>query len=389
MRVRAILVLAVVCVSVVCIGSTVASNPGDIYQDNKVDWLDVKIIGDEWLSDGNTPADIDNSGDVNGVDFAILANNWGWVGPPNDMVYIPGGTFQMGDSFSEGPSNERPVHTVMLDSFYMSKYEATNGQYCQYLNSALGSSIYVSDGKVYGSGNNQPYCDTSTRSPYSQIDYNDMSGTFSVRTKPAVGGRDMSNDPMVQVSWCGSIAYCNWRSQQEGKELCYNLSTWTCDFNKKGYRLATEAEWEYAARGGLSGRRFPWGDTITHSQANYFSSSSNSYDISPTRDYHPIWNDGIHPYTSVVGSFQGNAFGLYDMAGNVWEWCNDWYSSTYYSTTPYPHVNPTGPTSGTRPILRGGGWASFASGCRVTVRNYYGVPDTRHLDDGFRVALNF
>jgi formylglycine-generating enzyme required for sulfatase activity len=294
-----------------------------------------------------------------------------------EMVYIPGGTFQMGDSFTEGWSHERPVHTVTVDSFYMGRYEVTNGQYCQYLNSALGSSIYVSGGVVYGSGNNQPYCDTSTSNSYIQISYS--GSVFSVRTK---GGRSMSNDPMVEVSWFGAAAYCNWRSQQEGKELCYNLSTWNCDFTKKGYRLPTEAEWEYAARGGLSSRRFPWGDTITHSQANYDSDSRYSYDISPTRGYHPTWNDGIYPFTSPVGSFAANNYGLYDMAGNVWEWCNDWYGA-YSSNT---QTNPTGPTSGSYRDLRGGGWYEFADSCRVAyrVRDY---PHCQAFGHGFRLAL--
>jgi formylglycine-generating enzyme required for sulfatase activity len=303
------------------------------------------------------------------------------------MVFVPGGSFQMGDSKGDGYSDEIPVHTVTLDSFYMGKYEVTNGQYCQYLNYALGSSIYVSSGEVYGSGNNQLYCDTSTRSSYSQIAYS--GGVFSVRTK---GGRNMSNDPMVQVSWYGSVAYCNWRSQQEGKEQCYNLSTWVCDFNKHGYRLATEAEWEYAARGGLSGKRFPWGDTISHSQANYKSYWSEGhpyypYDVSPTQGYHPTWNDGIMPYTSPVGSFSANGFGVYDMTGNVWEWCNDRYSSVYYSSSP-PN-NPTGPTSGIGCVLRSGSWIDVAPYCRVAYRGgYYHLP--YHLTSyyGFRVVLD-
>jgi formylglycine-generating enzyme required for sulfatase activity len=309
----------------------------------------------------------------------------GYTPTPPDMVYISGGSFQMGDSFSEGGSDERPVHMVTLDSFYMGKYEVTNAQYCAYLNSALGQGlITVTSGVVYkaGSGTSYPYCDTSTSSSYSQIAYS--GGVFSVRSK---GGRSMSNDPMVMVSWYGSVAYCNWRSQQEGKEQCYNLSTWACDFNKHGYRLATEAEWEYAARGGLSGKRFPWGDTITHSQANYYSSSSYSYDISPTRGYHPTWNDGINPYTSPVGSFSANGYGFYDMAGNVWEWCNDWYSGTYYSSSP-PN-NPTGPTSGSYRVLRGGGWCGGASYCCVAGRGGRGGPIAWYHYRGFRLSLDF
>ena len=334
----------------------------------------------------------------------ITANDGKTIVPP-DMVLIPGGTFQMGDSFGGGYPNERPVHTVTLDSFYIGKYEITNSQYCQFLNSTIGKSIYVSGGVVCGSGNNQPYFDTSTSSSYSQISYS--GGVFNVRTR---SGRDMSNDPMVMVSWYGAVAYCNWRSQQEGKEICYNLSTWACDFNKHGYRLPTEAEWEYAARGGLAGKRFPWGDDIYHTQANYFSSTSYTYDKGPTRGYHPLWNDGIYPlypYTSPVGFFDGtikykanynwpgsatsyqttsgaNNYGLYDMAGNVHEWCYDWYGD--YSSS--PQTNPTGPTSGDYRVVRYGCWDGTADSCRVARRSGY-WPDRRDYNVGFRVVLDF
>jgi formylglycine-generating enzyme required for sulfatase activity len=332
-----------------------------------------------------------------------------------EMVFIPAGSFQMGDSFSEGYSDELPAHMVTLDAFYMGKYEVTNAEYCAYLNSAVGQGlITVTNGIVYGSENDQPYCFTSSApngnpyyGEYSHVDYS--AGVFTVLTKDS---RNMFDDPIVMVTWYGAAAYCNWRSQQEGKEQCYNLSTWACNFNNKGYRLPTEAEWEYGARGGLSGKRFPWGDTISHFQANYYSSSAYSYDISPTRLYHPIWYDGIIPNTSPVGFFDGslrqkndfnwhasqssyqttsgaNGYGLYDMAGNVYEWCNDWYSSTYYSTTLYPHVNPTGPTSGTYRVLRGGGWYSFnAFRCRVAFR-IFDTPSNGISPNGFRLSLNF
>jgi sulfatase modifying factor 1 len=321
-------------------------------------------------------------------DLALMAAQWLTTDPciPNDMAYIPGGRFAMGDSLGEGWSDERPVHSVTLDSFYMGKFEVTNGQYCQYLNSAIGSTIYVSGGVVYGSGNNQPYCDTSTSISSSQIDYS--GGVFSVRSK---SGRSMFNDPMARVTWYGAVAYCNWRSQQDGKEQCYNLSTWDCDFNKKGYRLPTEAEWEYAARGGLAGRRFPWGDTISHGQANYYSYWEGGrpyylYDVSPTERYHPTWNDGVLPYTSPGGSFAANNYRLYDTAGNVWEWSNDWYSVTYYSWS--PTSNPTGPTSGSGRVLRGGSWDSYAYACRVAHRHDR-RPSLGYDTLGFRLVLGF
>ncbi len=270
------------------------------------------------------------------------------------MVYIPSGTFQMGNSFHpEGDWDEVPVHTVTLSSFWMSKYEITNGQYCGFLNSAYPAQIKEDGGIIYASsdsGNSYPYCFLS------QIDFS--GGVFTVRSK---GGRSMINDPVVQVSWYGAKAFCDYY----------------------GYRLPTEAQWEYAARGGYSGRRFPWGNTITHSQANYDSSSSQSYDISPTRGYHPTWNDGIYPYTSPVGSFAANGYGLHDMTGNVWEWCSDWIGS-YLSI---PQTNPTGPTTGSDRVRRGGDWRHVSYWARVANRGRRS-PDFTVNILGFRVCLD-
>ena len=216
--------------------------------------------------------------------------------------------------------------------------------------------------------------------------------TISNGKSRAKGGRNMSNDPLFRVSWYGTVAYCSWRSQQDAYELCYNLSTWTCDFNRKGYRLPTEAEWEYAARGGNYNPylRFPGGNTISHSQANYYSYWSGAhplyqYDISLTEGYHPAWSsDGIYPHTSPVGSFAANGYGFYDMAGNVWEWCNDRYGG--YSSD--PQTNPTGPTSGTYRVLRGGCWFRPTILCRVANR-YSDTPDPRsYYDYGFRLVLD-
>jgi sulfatase modifying factor 1 len=365
-----------------------ACPPADLTGDCIVDLADFAVISNQWL---NTQTNLDP-----------LISQW-LTGErlPGDMVIIPGGNFQMGDSKSEGDSDER-VHTVTVDSFAMGKYEITNGQYCAFLKSAYPSQLKVVSGVVYSTsdtGNSFPYCDTSPSSSYSQIAF--LNNTFSVRTK---SGRDMTNDPMVQVSWYGAVAYCNWRSQQAGKPTCYNdFVNWTCDFSKKGYRLATEAEWEYAARGGRSGSRFPWGDTISQTQANYYSHDY-SYDISPVKyQYHPLWSDGVYPYTSPVGFFDGalkyktqynwagsvtsyqtasgaNGYGLYDMAGNVWEWCHDWYGG--YSSG--SQTNPTGPGTGTYRIARGGSCGYVAFGCRVSDR-IYGLPGPGDL--GFRIVL--
>lgn len=344
---------------------------------------------------------------VNFIDYALMANQWlieydsndlntlatqwltGYQNIPDDMVCIPAGEFEMGDHFSpEGYNDELPLHDVLLDAFFMSKYEITNSQYCDYLNSSYPAQLKVVSGVVYATsdiGNNYPYCDVHSADTDSQIDFSDPD--FSVRTKD---GRDMSDDPVVCVSWYGAASYCNWRSSEEGYQQCYDpcVPNWPCDFSKKGHRLPTEAEWEYAARGGLSGKRFPWADpNISHSRANYYARpGSYPYDESPTIGNHPAWNDGIWPYTAPVGTFSANGYGLYDMAGNVWEWCNDWYDSNYYDKSPYD--NPEGPTSGTYRVLRGGCWDAIALDCRVAHRFDYVIPFIRYSYIGFRVVLD-
>jgi formylglycine-generating enzyme required for sulfatase activity len=381
MNIRAILTLLLL-VLIVEGGSSFADCPSaDLTDDFFVNFEDFAVIGNQWLNG------------YDWYDVNTLANQWltGYPNIPDDMVCIPNGEFDMGDPFIEGVLDERPVHAVLIDAFFMSKYETTNQQYCDYLNDAKSlSQIKVVDGIVYASSdisNSYRYCHLHSFDADSQIDYNDVSGTFSVMTK-GEPPRDMNDDPMVEVSWYAAVAYCNWKSNEQGYESCYNLSTWDCNFSKHGYRLPTEAEWEYAARGGLSGKRFPWADpNITHSQANYHASpGSFPYDANPTSGYHPDWNDGIYPYTSVVGSFAANGYGLYDMAGNVFEWCNDWYSSDYYETSPYD--NPTGPTSGTYRVLRGGSWCYFARYCRVAYRNFSFYPISTVNNYGFRVVLD-
>ncbi|MGB2821404.1 MAG: SUMF1/EgtB/PvdO family nonheme iron enzyme, partial [Phycisphaerae bacterium] len=174
------------------------------------------------------------------------------------FVGLLGGTFQMGDHHGKGGGEHRndelPVHTVRIDPFLISATEVTNRQYCQFLRAALSQKlIEVQQGLVRRAGGGEVYCDTDQSDRGSRILWKE--GEFAV----AEGKED---HPAVCIRWRGAAAYCNWLSEQKGYDALYDPVTWTCDFTKKGFRLPTEAEWEYAARGGSYGpyRLFPWGD---------------------------------------------------------------------------------------------------------------------------------
>ena len=328
-------------------------------------------------------------------------------------VQLPAGEYDMGDHFGfvdpGHPSDETPIHKVKVNSFSIATTETTNKQFLDYLNSSYKSGlIEVRNNMVYAVSGSDIYYLTNQYASYYSIGFD--GSTFSIKDFRA-------NHPVVGVMWCGVAAYCNWLSSQKGLNQCYNLTTWVCDFTKNGYRLPTEAEWEYAARGGHTNpyNNYPNGNMIDITSVNL----PDSKDPYETGDY---------PNTTPVGFYDGklklksdynwpgsatsyqtsngvNGFGLYDMEGNAWEFVNDWYGQDFYSVSPYD--NPKGPDTGFimpdgKPYrgMRGGNWYNglVTNGVndghsRVSNRNpsyYRGPQDPNHpyYHLGFRIVHN-
>jgi formylglycine-generating enzyme required for sulfatase activity len=301
--------------------------------------------------------------------------------PNPGMVMIPAGTFEMGCHVGSCNPEELPVHPVSLDAFYMDVYEVTNAEYAAYLNTAYQQGRVMVSG---ASGNDVVHQVGGTGEPLCDINAGRLTWNGSVFGVTA--GKE--DHPMLAVSWYGACAYANQRSREDGLTPCYDEATWSCDFGANGYRLPTEAEWEYAARGGQHNpyTMFPWGDTIDGSHANYFGSGD---------PYEEWWQLLIA--TTPVGYYDGgqipqgvdmaNGYGLYDMAGNVAEWCWDWYDSTYYSWS--PTSNPTGPPTGaawhTPRVNRGRNFGADPGELTSTLRGR-SLPAGTGIGVGFRLV---
>ena len=264
-----------------------------------------------------------------------------------EFVFVKGGCYQMGDTFGDGYNDEKPVHEVCVDDFYMGKYDVTVGDFRKFVN------------------------DTGYRTEAETGDgcYGWMGGKFEKQSGFSWKNPGFSQDerhPVACVSWNDAKAYADWMQRKSSEAA----------------RLPTEAEWEYAARGGTTGRNY-WGSRVEDA-CGY----ANVADRAAKRQF-SSWTvhecDDGYVYTSPVGSFKSNAFGLYDMMGNVWQWTGDWYGENYYGES--PKNNPTGPNSGEGRVLRGGSWSSTSADVRAAFRNGE-TPASRGSSSGFRLVLS-
>ncbi len=256
-----------------------------------------------------------------------------------EMVSVAPGSFIMGYAAAI-PS--RPEHKIHVDAFFIDKYEVTQG--------------------AYGAVMRENPSDTRRGAREDDID------------TPI--GKDY---PVTRVSWFDAVRYCNARSAAEGLQPCYDVSTWECDFSKNGYRLPTEAEWEYACRAGTSTTYFFGNDVndLIH-YANYWPDRDKYFEVMSEAGK---WDKPL-PKLLPVGQKKPNPWGLYDMLGNVEEWCNDWYDPNYYASS--PENNPKGPEYGAMKVTRDGSYRDGYLGCGLRAGRYPSGKRSLNALVGFR-----
>ncbi|MCF7920407.1 MAG: formylglycine-generating enzyme family protein [Candidatus Cloacimonetes bacterium] len=280
-------------------------------------------------------------------------------GISDNLITVQGGSFQMGDTHGSGDADELPVHAVTLSSFRIGKYEVTHQEVIDVYNWALDNNhIYYENFDVLNStGDPEVLLDLNDSDCAIEFIYNALVFSGSVYAASP-------EYPCIEITWFGAAAYCNFLSIIQNFDPCYNFVDWSCNQAANGYRIPTEAEWEFAARGGVAEPDYIYSGSDICSDVAWFTGNSTSN-------------------THIAGLRQANGLGIFDMSGNVWEWCNDWYSATYYDISPVD--NPAGPETGTGRVMRGGSFSSDDFYCRVSFRGS-NTPFSSNENRGFRIC---
>ncbi|MGB0112251.1 MAG: formylglycine-generating enzyme family protein [Ilumatobacteraceae bacterium] len=281
-----------------------------------------------------------------------------------ELITLPGGDFSMGGPAGDGyPSDgEGPVHTVRLSTFEIAPTTVTNGDFAAFCDDTGHVTLAESDTWSFVFGGLLPDDFPPTRGVQAAPWWRQVEGAdWRHPEGPHSSVEDRLDHPVVHVTWDDATAYCRW----------------------SGTRLPTEAEWEYAARGGLEQRRFPWGDELEPEGQHLMNVFQGTFPATNTAA------DG-HAGTAPVRSYPANGYGLFEMTGNVWEWCADWFDANTYraSERTSPRVDPAGPPGGSHRVMRGGSYLCHESYCtryRVAARSA-NTPDSSAGNIGFRVT---
>jgi sulfatase modifying factor 1 len=282
----------------------------------------------------------------------------------SEMMYLSGGDFLMGTDDQEGfpQDGEGPIRTITISPFYIDPCTVTNEQFTQF----IAETAYQTDAEAFGwSFVFHLFVSKETAAKVTQVVqktpwwWNIEGACWKHPEGPDSSIEERMDHPVIHVSWNDAMAYCRWANK----------------------RLPTEAEWEYAARGGLVQKRYPWGDILK---------PDGDHRCNIWQGKFPEKNNASDGYmgTSPARSFEANGYELYNVSGNVWEWCSDWFSSDYHVHG--PKVNPTGPPTGQARVMRGGSYLCHKSYCnryRVAARSA-NTPDSSTGNMGFRCVLD-
>ncbi len=304
---------------------------------------------------------------------------------------ITGGSFMMGDAVGDLPEFCRPVHKVTLSDFLMAKYHVTNAEVVRVFNKAFKKGLVdiTEKGIVLNGHNNELLVGFTIEPPVESLP---SEIAFDGNKLTVVPGRE--HHPCAFISWYGAVVYCNYVSELHGLQPVYDMKTWKADMSKNGYRLPTEAEYEFVASNGGKELKYPWGDDMPSFNGK---PAANVADVSAENYFTPLkiwWRfEGLLPFkdyndgyaqTSPVDAMAANPMGVHDIAGNVWQWLYDW-EAPY---TADEQTDPTGAENGTKRCLRGGGWWNHGWDVNRCSNRDGDYPNFTFNHTGFRLAHN-